>query len=59
MILDDIDTALHELETNRRRARRLRWWHRIGWRQATAQVLFILATVAFVAALLCHSQGDR
>lgn len=58
MILDGIDGVLRDLENTGRRSRRRRWWHRIGWRQVAAQVLFVLTTVGFVAALLCYGQAN-
>ncbi|MGW2724886.1 hypothetical protein [Streptomyces sp. NPDC001492] len=55
-MLDDIDAALRELENTGRRLRRRGWWHRVGWRQVTAQLACVLATIAFVTVLLCYGR---
>lgn len=52
-MLDGLDTALREMEST---GRCRRWWHLIGWRQITAQLLFVLAAVAFVTTLLCYGR---
>ncbi|MFC9225906.1 hypothetical protein ACFT8W_35140 [Streptomyces hygroscopicus] len=58
MILVGIDSALRDLENTGRRSRQRRWRHRIGWRQVAVQVLFVLAAVVFVTALLRHGQAN-
>lgn len=52
--LDGLDEALDEA-TRRQVTRQRRT--RIGWRQVTAQLLYVLAAIAFVGALLWG--GDR
>lgn len=51
MILDGLDEVLDEVTRKPPRRRRTR----IGFRQVTAQLLFVVAVAAFVAALLCYS----
>ncbi|MEU5267331.1 hypothetical protein [Streptomyces hygroscopicus] len=58
MILIGIDSALRDLENTGRCSCQRRWWHRIGWRQVAAQVLFVLAAVVSVTALLRHGQAN-
>ncbi|MBK6015808.1 hypothetical protein [Streptomyces sp. MBT53] len=52
MPLDGLDKVLEALEGAARPPRRRRT--RIGWRQVTAQLLFVVAVAAFVAAVLAY-----
>ncbi|MFJ9752429.1 hypothetical protein [Streptomyces chartreusis] len=53
MPLNGLGRALEESAPPRRRRRT-----RIGWRQVTAQVLFIVTVTAFVLALLAYGGAD-
>lgn len=52
-MLDGLDKVLEAMEEATRPPRRQRRT-RIGWRQVTAQLLFVVAVAAFVAALLAY-----
>jgi hypothetical protein len=49
VILDGLDKALEEATTKTRPRRRRRQW---GWRQITAQVLYVTAVTVLVPSLL-------
>jgi hypothetical protein len=54
MPLGGIDRALGKASRPPRRRRRTR----IGWRQVTAQLLFVVTVTAFVLALLAYGDAD-
>lgn len=53
MILDGLDKVLAQATRSPRRRRT-----RIGWRQVTAQLLFVVSVTAFVLALLAYGGAD-
>ncbi|MFC8094642.1 hypothetical protein [Streptomyces sp. NPDC057301] len=55
MMLDGVDKALAQTRPRPPHRRRRT---RIGWRQVTAQLLFVVAVVAFVFALLAYGGAD-
>ncbi|MFD8378558.1 hypothetical protein ACFV2X_08450 [Streptomyces sp. NPDC059679] len=57
MLLDGLDQALKE--AGRPASHRRRWRCRFGWRQITAQVLYVAAVTFFVVSLLLYGQGGR
>jgi hypothetical protein len=54
MILDGLDKELAEVTRPPPRRRRTR----IGWRQVTAQLLFVVSVTAFVLALLAYGGAN-
>jgi hypothetical protein len=54
-MLDGLDKALAQARPRQPHRRRRT---RIGWRQVTAQLLFVVAVVAFVLTLLAYGGAD-
>lgn len=58
MILDGLDRALEEAARPKPRRPQQRRT-RIGWRQITVQVLYVIAVTAFVLALLFYGGASH